>query len=33
LGDFITINKSPDGAWDDIKNQAREALLDAPDPE
>ena len=32
LGDFITINKSPGGAWDDIKNQARQVLKDAPDP-
>ena len=32
LGDFITINKSPDGDWDDIKNQARQVLKDAPDP-
>jgi hypothetical protein len=30
LGDFITINKSPDGAWDDIKDQAR-AVLHAAD--
>jgi NFU1 iron-sulfur cluster scaffold homolog, mitochondrial len=26
LGDFITINKSPGGAWDDIKDQARAVL-------
>ena len=26
LGDFITINKSPDGDWDDIKSQARAVL-------
>ena len=31
LGDFITINKSPNGAWDDIKNQARKLLKDAPE--
>ena len=31
LGDFITINKSPSGAWDDIKNQARKLLKDAPE--
>ena len=26
LGDFITINKSPGGDWDDIKGQARAVL-------
>src|SRR5829696_7357889 len=26
LGDFITINKSPGGDWDDIKSQARTVL-------
>ena len=26
LGDFITINKSPGGDWDDIKSQARAVL-------
>ena len=31
LGDFITINKSPDGAWDDIKSQARAILLAVAD--
>ena len=31
LGDFITINKSPDARWDDIKNQARAVLAAAPD--
>ena len=31
LGDFITINKSPDARWDDIKSQARQLLKDAPD--
>ena len=27
LGDFITINKSSDGDWNDIKKQARAVLL------
>ena len=27
LGDFITINKSSDTGWDDIKRQARSVLL------
>ena len=31
LGDFITINKSPDRAWDDITKQARAVLKDAPE--
>ena len=31
LGDFITINKSPGGDWDDIKDQARSALAGASD--
>lgn len=31
LGDFITINKSPDGDWDDIRSQARAVLAAAPD--
>ena len=26
LGDFITINKSPDAAWDDITDRARSVL-------
>ena len=26
LGDFITINKSPQAGWDDIKRQARSIL-------
>ena len=31
LGDFITINKSPDADWDDITPQAR-AILAKADP-
>jgi hypothetical protein len=27
LGDFITINKSPEARWDDITDQARAILL------
>jgi hypothetical protein len=30
LGDFITINKSPDAVWNDITAQA-EAMLAGPD--
>ena len=33
LGDFITINKSPGGDWDDIKDQAQTVLRAALDPE
>lgn len=29
LGDFITINKSPDARWDDIKKQATKVLQSA----
>ena len=29
LGDFITINKSPGGDWDDIKAQAQAVLMAA----
>ena len=29
LGDFITINKSPQTDWDDITEQARKVLSDA----
>ena len=29
LGDFITINKSPDADWDDITDQARAILLNS----
>lgn len=29
LGDFVTINKSPAGKWDDIKTQARRILKSA----
>jgi hypothetical protein len=29
LGDFITINKSPGAAWDDITSQARAVLAAA----
>ena len=29
LGDFITINKSPQSVWDDIRKQARAAILAA----
>ena len=32
LGDFITINKSPDADWDDISKQARAVLAGASDP-
>ena len=32
LGEFITINKSPDGDWDDIRDQARAVLKSASDP-
>ena len=32
LGDFITINKSPDTAWDDITDRARSVLAGAADP-
>ena len=31
LGDFITINKSPDADWDDITDQARSVLSSAAD--
>ncbi|MEA2707559.1 MAG: hypothetical protein QOF78_160 [Phycisphaerales bacterium] len=31
LGDFITINKSPNGDWDDISDQARAVLFATPD--
>ena len=31
LGDFITINKSPDAGWDDIRKQARAVLSAASD--
>jgi NFU1 iron-sulfur cluster scaffold homolog, mitochondrial len=31
LGDFITINKSPDTAWDDITDRARSVLASAAD--
>ena len=31
LGDFITINKSPDAAWDDITDRARSVLASAAD--
>jgi hypothetical protein len=26
LGDFVTVNKSPDASWADIKSQVRRAL-------
>ena len=29
LGDFITINKSPDAPWDDIKRKAAAVLKEA----
>jgi len=29
LGDFITINKSPDARWDDITDRARSVLSNA----
>ena len=31
LGDFITINKSPDAQWDDITDAARSVLRSVPD--
>ena len=31
LGDFITINKSPDAQWDDITDAARSVLKSMPD--
>ena len=31
LGDFITINKSPDARWDDITDAARRVLESMPD--
>ena len=31
LGDFITINKSPDAEWDDITDAARSVLKSMPD--
>ena len=30
LGDFITINKSPDARWDDVKRRAEAVLKAAP---
>ena len=32
LGDFITINKSPDATWDDITDRARAVFASAADP-
>ncbi len=32
LGDFITINKSPDARWADITGRAKKVLAEAPDP-
>ena len=32
LGDFITINKSPNATWDDISKQARAVLAEADQP-
>ena len=31
LGDFITINKSPDADWDDITDAAKSVLKSMPD--